>query len=256
MASLDGSVLDFLQEAPSIAELGQLVKKFGDVIGRFGYETFGYVRLATPGEPVSPNVVFGQPVSGWGEHYVRERLARHDPTLQLVFSQHSPFAWRDIDEATLTKEQKRLFDEAFKFGLKNGFVVPVAGPLGEVGAVVLVGSNAQSPSARDRGAIQALATVFATCGRSLVELASDEPIAGTSITRREAQCLSWVAQGKTDWEIAVILAIAPRTVGAHLDNVRAKLGAATRAQAVVEAWRHGLLIEPNLAANYGKRPIH
>ncbi|MGL4312501.1 MAG: helix-turn-helix transcriptional regulator [Sphingomonas sp.] len=256
MSNAQERVLNFFNDAAKCGDLNQLVTDFAGVIGLFGYDSFGYVRLATPGEPVRPSVLFGGISTGWSERYAREQLARHDPTLPLVFAKQAPFAWADVSEATLTKEQKRLFFEAGKAGLTDGFVVPVGGPLGEISAVLMAGNGEAPPKPEDRGTLQALATVFATYGRSLLDLAGDEWLAGEPLTRREAQCLTWVAQGKTDWEIGAILSIAPRTVGTHLDNARAKLGAATRAQAVFEAWRHGLLVEPGADEKYGKRPIH
>jgi LuxR family quorum sensing-dependent transcriptional regulator len=52
------------------------------------------------------------------------------------------------------------------------------------------------------------------------------------LTARERDCLTFVADGKTDWEISVILGIAEGTARFHIDNGRRKLGAINRAQAV------------------------
>jgi DNA-binding NarL/FixJ family response regulator len=60
---------------------------------------------------------------------------------------------------------------------------------------------------------------------------------------REVETLTWVARGKTSAEIAQILGLSKRTVDFHIDNARAKLGAATRTQAVMKA-ADGGLIEP------------
>jgi DNA-binding response OmpR family regulator len=60
---------------------------------------------------------------------------------------------------------------------------------------------------------------------------------------REVETLTWVARGKTSAEIAQILGLTKRTVDFHIDNARAKLGAATRTQAVIKA-ATGRLIEP------------
>src|ERR1700737_2334161 len=60
------------------------------------------------------------------------------------------------------------------------------------------------------------------------------------LSARELECLRWVAAGKTDWEISVILSISAATVRFHLDRARAKLGARTRAQAVARLVLHGL----------------
>jgi len=55
------------------------------------------------------------------------------------------------------------------------------------------------------------------------------------LTARERDVLSWVAAGKTDRDIAEILAISPRTVHKHLQRVYCKLGVETRTAAVMRA---------------------
>ena len=52
------------------------------------------------------------------------------------------------------------------------------------------------------------------------------------LTARERDALALVAEGKTDWEISIILGISEATARFHVDNARRKLGAVTRAQAV------------------------
>ena len=51
------------------------------------------------------------------------------------------------------------------------------------------------------------------------------------ITRREAEVLGWVSQGKTNREIAVILNLSPLTVKLHVERILAKLGCETRTTA-------------------------
>ena len=60
---------------------------------------------------------------------------------------------------------------------------------------------------------------------------------------REVEALTWVARGKTSSEIAQIVGLTKRTIDFHIDNARAKLGAATRTEAVIKATT-GKLIEP------------
>jgi DNA-binding CsgD family transcriptional regulator len=73
--------------------------------------------------------------------------------------------------------------------------------------------------------------------RLLVEQADDSLIleerpAEVPLTAREREVLGWVARGKTNAEIAVLLWLAPSTVRKHLENVYAKLGVSTRTAAV------------------------
>jgi DNA-binding CsgD family transcriptional regulator len=60
-------------------------------------------------------------------------------------------------------------------------------------------------------------------------------VASLGLTPRQAEVLSWVAQGKTDPEIAQLLGLSPRTVHHHLERVYATLGVETRTAAALRA---------------------
>jgi DNA-binding NarL/FixJ family response regulator len=62
-------------------------------------------------------------------------------------------------------------------------------------------------------------------------------------TGRELEVLGLLAGGRTDGQIAELLALSPATVQTHVRNAKAKLGARTRAQAVAISLQRGL-IEP------------
>lgn len=53
------------------------------------------------------------------------------------------------------------------------------------------------------------------------------------LTRREIEVLEWVARGKTNTEIGMILHISPRTASKHLEHIYTKLGVESRTAAVV-----------------------
>jgi DNA-binding CsgD family transcriptional regulator len=55
------------------------------------------------------------------------------------------------------------------------------------------------------------------------------------LTPRENEVLGWIAQGKTNPEIAIILGLSVRTVYKHVENLFAKLGVGNRAEAMLQA---------------------
>jgi DNA-binding CsgD family transcriptional regulator len=55
------------------------------------------------------------------------------------------------------------------------------------------------------------------------------------LTRRECEVLRWVAEGKRDGEIAVVLDLSCRTVNHHVGNIMRKLHVETRTTAVARA---------------------
>lgn len=59
------------------------------------------------------------------------------------------------------------------------------------------------------------------------------------LTFREAEILMWIARGKTNKEIGIILATSPRTVNKHLEHIFEKLGVSTRSAAVAMVLQRG-----------------
>jgi pimeloyl-ACP methyl ester carboxylesterase/DNA-binding CsgD family transcriptional regulator len=67
------------------------------------------------------------------------------------------------------------------------------------------------------------------------------PVGAGELTRRETEVLTLIAKGLSDREIAERLVLSPHTIHRHVANVRTKLGLPSRAAAVAEASRRGLI---------------
>ena len=52
-----------------------------------------------------------------------------------------------------------------------------------------------------------------------------------NLTKRETEVLSWIVQGKSNRDIASILALSPRTIDKHLEVIFAKLHVENRTAA-------------------------
>lgn len=69
---------------------------------------------------------------------------------------------------------------------------------------------------------------------------SEQPL-HTTLTEREKEVLLLMAEGKTNQEIADELFIALKTVKVHVSNILGKLEVQDRTQAVIYAFKHGLI---------------
>jgi DNA-binding NarL/FixJ family response regulator len=68
--------------------------------------------------------------------------------------------------------------------------------------------------------------------------ADEQQLARTlALTARESEVLLWISRGKANREIGEILAISPRTVNKHLEQIFVKLGVENRASAAARAVR-------------------
>jgi DNA-binding NarL/FixJ family response regulator len=62
-----------------------------------------------------------------------------------------------------------------------------------------------------------------------------------SLSPREREILTLLAEGRTQSQIAATLVISSKTVATHIQHILAKLGVHTRAQAVAAAFQRGLV---------------
>ena len=56
----------------------------------------------------------------------------------------------------------------------------------------------------------------------------------SELTPREEEIMQWIALGKTNGEIGLILEISHRTVAKHVEHINIKLGTKSRTEAVVQ----------------------
>lgn len=64
---------------------------------------------------------------------------------------------------------------------------------------------------------------------------------GAYLTRREKEVLQFIAEGKSNKEISVLLCISPETVKSHIKNIFKKLGVKNRVEATTEARKRRLI---------------
>ena len=83
---------------------------------------------------------------------------------------------------------------------------------------------------RQRGAwaqVQGLEQTLSASSKQLISL---------GLTHREAEVLTWIAKGKGDYEIGVILGAKRRTIEKHVEHILSKLDVENRTSAAVLAF--------------------
>lgn len=77
--------------------------------------------------------------------------------------------------------------------------------------------------------------------QSLIEAAQRPPVPGDSLTGREREVLALMVEGLHNQEIAERLVVSRSTIKSHVSNILAKLGVASRTEAISLALRQKLL---------------
>ncbi len=127
------------------------------------------------------------------------------------------------------------------FGVRQGYVFG-SGPLGpqENGSLFFF----KGPSMKfDRRFVAVLefAAPHLHLAFSRVLRAENAVARVIALSSREKEVLQWLEQGKSSWDISVILGISERTVNYHVYNITRKLGVARRSQVLAIATSLGLL---------------
>ena len=123
------------------------------------------------------------------------------------------------------------------FGVIETLGVPMIG-LGPNASMLSIWFERRDLSPREETAIKMASLMLAGRIRDMVDVNAPPP---PRLTQRENDAIAFVADGKSDWEVSVILGIGQSTAHTHIENAKRKLGATTRAQAVARAVRLGLV---------------
>ena len=170
--------------------------------------------------------------------YQTLNFAAYDPIAKHVRDHALPVIWTSEEFlGSQDPKHRELFRLVEKEGFKGGISIPYHGPINGM----FVALDVTGCIATER-AIQEIKDVipfaFSLVGQAIRDIPAGDDC---RLTRRELECLHWVAKGKTSWEIGKILDIGQRTVDFHVKNAIVKLDAMSRNQAIYEAMRRGLI---------------
>ena len=234
---------EFAQQVLSCATVDGVQAIFRAEIARHGYTNSAYRMVVPTAAGLESRFLFRNWSGEWVKQFKEIASANcNNFAVNEARRRITPFTWRDIRAGRpFSAGEEKMWKEAHAFGWRDAFVLPVHGPRGYLATVSMASmSRDLDLSARQRLRLQMIALiVHEHCGALSQPILVESPF--ESMSARELECLRWVAAGKTDWEISVILSISAATVRFHLDRARAKLGARTRAQAVARLVLHGLL---------------
>lgn len=224
----------------SLDELTRLLRRVSDQL-EFEWCVYALGTTSATGE-ARLALVDGYP-EPWIEHYFREGYLTCDPVMRYCQAAVLPIRWDNLSD--LRDDERLLMHRAAEFGLQRGVSAPLHGPHGELG--VLSVATSQHPKDVSHRLARASIYLPALAGyvhHTLRRVLPEEEHRVKPLSERERECLSWVTEGKTSWEIGNILGISERTVHFHLGNACRKLGVNNRQHAVARALLLGLLDGP------------
>jgi DNA-binding CsgD family transcriptional regulator len=206
----------------------------GEISG-LGFETAGYRRIFGEGRFHTATHLFGATSPGWSERYQAMHYSALDPVVTTACRSTGAFTLEEV--AGPSRDGAPILADSRRMGLIDGVVTPVRAGFDELGFVLVGCDHILHLGDYERLLLQAMCEAYGRAGLALLPPHSDPP----PLTRRENECLRWVAAGRSDPQIGMILGLSPNTVHAHVESAKAKLAANSRAQLVLRAAMAGIL---------------
>lgn len=232
-----------LQSAKSPAEAQSFLQKTIEQLGFYSFDYATGLQL-TPQPKSSMDIAIDCYLStvGWNDRYIEEGYPEHDRFTRTALARVAPFAYDLIlGRPHESLKQRQMEGEIVDQGIKSGVVVPVHSATQRYGVMHFGSRLTPNEFARLDRETRPIASLIAAYFHEHMLTMLAPPTIKSILSDRERECLLWAAQGKTAWEISMILNIAERTVKKHIGNAMAKLGVATRTQAVAKAIALGLM---------------
>jgi LuxR family quorum-sensing system transcriptional regulator CciR len=238
-------ISDFIEQSNQMDSPAAILALMERAAGDLGFDRYAYCALTrrerydVGGNP-APAVALNYPTS-WTDYYFEHNYPAKDPVLLYTPEIENPFLWDWLSTAfRLDRAQRTVMQQAREAGLKDGVGVPLHGPQGNVCLVSFAAGNAHPGPAAELRKLGVLAAQFhaaySEIGRTEIDRHSV-----AALSERERECLQWIANGKSSWDVGRILNISEYTVNYHVRNTFRKLDTNSRIAAVVKAIRYGLI---------------
>lgn len=214
----------------------------GRIVGK-EFVAFGSLNRVTMKLDIgfdTPVPEFPRAMAAFGQMMMKYPLYRWDPAVNdgKPFYRSDFFTARQFRQLDVYQDCMRLLPS------DNHCAIHVPGGQDEIAFFGIERWRGPDYSSRDRMVI-ALAQQHLANARQLAKLRAEEDaeavdaavLTQAGLTPREADVLAWLAEGKTNVEIASILRIHPQTVKDHVSAIFLKTGAPNRLAATLWALR-------------------
>jgi DNA-binding CsgD family transcriptional regulator len=236
---LPGGYLSVLEASTPLDFRNEIVK-FAQTLGFKTVSAMAVVDRSVSGPEF--HVVDNTPLA-YTQAYHDTGLAQQDPVMQHVKRATVPIIW---DQQTyVSRGFGEMWEHQARYGYRTGIALAIHLPDGRHFSLGVERDRPLSSNPRTLTRLVADLQLFAVHAQDAAFriLTSPPPprVGGPTLTPREIEALKWTMDGKTAWEVGVIMSISERTAVLHIQNAMHKLDSINKHQAVLKALRLGLL---------------
>jgi DNA-binding CsgD family transcriptional regulator len=193
----------------------------------------------------SPNHIYH--ISGFSNElshkYITGRYYENSSVCQAMLASWLPQHWQTSWDRDTLGRGRRSMQLVKSYGYLDGWTTGVYHKShSALSAFTFAGRKAEK-NRRTEAFLSCLSPHFAESLRGIYgsRFIKQKAMKRLKVTKREVEVLKWLAQGKSTWEVSVILNRSESVIKYHVTNLMEKLYAQNRSHAVAIALRQGLI---------------
>ena len=234
--------LEFIEHCAQDKDLQGAIDEFLAAIALFGFTACAAGSWSGLGTNRVSRFYFNTWPQDWLALYQSRNFFEHDPFPLEASRRLNVFLFSEEEELlrNSSPQGNAILDAAMDYGWREVLGVPIHGPGGYQALISMAAMKPLALSTRDKAVIQAMAhAIHGRCHQTIGFGWRSKPL--PKFSRRELDCMRWVAMGKSDAEIGIILGLAGATAHFHVEKVKKKLETSSRTEAVAILILDGLL---------------
>ena len=221
-------------------ELGlrSLLERLKDLVSG-DYSVCGIGEGGPTGLSETPRVINGSYPLEWLKIYGEEKFYFKDPVIWNNFQNPGAQLWEDTFKIYSEKLSGDFISKARDFGLCHGLSGGMFDRFSGLSTIFTFAGTRRNFGHHQKEIISMLSPHL---HQALVRIYKDsQKVTSEPLSNREGEVMRWMKEGKTNWEISVILSISERTVKFHVQNIEKKLNAVNKAHAIAIAMEQSLV---------------
>lgn len=224
--------LIFCEDIDQFIEVASLLEKLTGC----RHVIFGTPGMRLNGETSSIHELNISYPQEWVDLYQTNEFWRIDPVIRAAVENAAPQHWVDIYRRN--PPDKEFLKLAYDFGIKYGYTC-VQGKIGKKWMILSLVGDFKTYSNRINYILERITPHFLLAYSSI--RANHTSVLLQNLTKKEKEVLAWLHQGKSSWEISIVLRVSEATINFHIKNIKEKLQVVSRIQAVAMAIHGGLI---------------
>ncbi|MCA0902639.1 helix-turn-helix transcriptional regulator [Qipengyuania aquimaris] len=177
---------------------------------------------------------------GLSKLYRDPQIMENDPIPDFVMHVGHVMTWNQIIGQIELSDKQREFLRLFREkGFIDGVACPLFGPVGRNSYFSI--DFDRELSLEDEAIVRPMVDRAQSCHRRICAMIRRKETAEINLSPRESEIIYWIARGKTNPEMAIILGISESSVVTYVRRMFKKLDATDRVSAVINGLERSLV---------------